>query len=69
MGEGIGELYMLNTCPFTWKVRALLDHLDLPHKKIQINPMKIKKSVAFAGDWGKTILTINNITHEITALF
>ncbi len=45
---------MLNTCPFTWKVRALLDHLDLPHEKIQINPMKIKKSVAFAGDWGKT---------------
>jgi len=54
MGEGIGELYMLNTCPFTWKVRALLDHLDLPHERVQINPMKIKKSVAFAGDWGKT---------------
>jgi len=54
MGEGIGELYMLNTCPFTWKVRALLDHLDLPHERIQVNPMKIKKSVAFAGDWGKT---------------
>ena len=49
-----GTLYMLNTCPFTWKVRALLDYLDLPHDRIQVNPMKIKKSVSFAGDWGKT---------------
>ena len=48
-----GTLYMLNTCPFTWKVRALLDYLDLPHDRIQVNPMKIKKSVSFAGDWGK----------------
>ena len=54
MAEAIGELYMLNTCPFTWKVRALLDHLNLPHEKVQINPLKIKKSVSFAGDWGKT---------------
>lgn len=54
MAETIGELYMLNTCPFTWKVRALLNHLNLPHEKIQINPLKIKKSVSFAGDWGKT---------------
>lgn len=54
MAETIGELYMLNTCPFTWKVRALLDHLELPHERVQINPLKIKKSVSFAGDWGKT---------------
>ena len=54
MEDRIGALYMLNTCPFTWEVRALLDHLNLPHERIQINPMKIKKSVAFAGDWGKT---------------
>ena len=50
----VGTLYMLNTCPFTWKVRALLDYLDLPHDRVQVNPMKIKKSVSFAGDWGKT---------------
>lgn len=54
MAEVIGELYMLNTCPFTWKVRALLDHLNMPHERIQINPLKIKKSVSFAGEWGKT---------------
>tara|TARA_B100002051_G_C16734101_1_gene640105 strand:+ start:400 stop:1104 length:705 start_codon:yes stop_codon:yes gene_type:complete len=54
MAEAIGELYMLNTCPFTWKVRALLDHLNLPHERVQINPLNIKKSVSFAGDWGKT---------------
>ena len=54
MGQTIGSLYMLNTCPFTWKVRALLDHLGLPHEKVQVNPLKIKKSVSFAGDWGKT---------------
>lgn len=50
----VGTLYMLNTCPFTWKVRALLDYLNLPHDRVQVNPMRIKKSVSFAGDWGKT---------------
>ena len=54
MGNDAGSLYMLNTCPFTWKVRALLDHLDLPHERVNVNPLKIKKSVSFAGDWGKT---------------
>ena len=54
MEESIGSLYMLNTCPFTWKVRALLNHLGLSHQKVKINPLKIKKSVSFAGDWGKT---------------
>ena len=54
MSETAGSLYMLNTCPFTWKVRALLDHLDLPHERVKVNPLKIKKSVSFAGDWGKT---------------
>ena len=54
MGNDAGSLYMLNTCPFTWKVRALLDHLDLPHERVKVNPLKIKKSVSFAGDWGKT---------------
>ena len=54
MSETAGSLYMFNTCPFTWKVRALLDHLDLPHERVKINTMKIKKSVSFACDWGKT---------------
>ena len=54
MSETAGSLYMLNTCPFTWKVRALLDHLDLAHERVKVNPLKIKKSVSFAGDWGKT---------------
>ena len=50
----VGQLHMLNTCPFTWKVRSLLSYLDLEHERIHLNPLKIKKSVSFAGDWGKT---------------
>jgi glutathione S-transferase len=44
---------MLHTCPFCWKVRGLIEHLGMDVDYISVNGMKIKKSVAFAGDWGK----------------
>lgn len=44
---------MLYTCPFCWKVRGLIEHLDMDVDFVGVNGMKIKKSVAFAGDWGK----------------
>lgn len=44
---------MLYTCPFCWKVRGLIEHLDMDVEFVGVNGMKIKKSVAFAGDWGK----------------
>ena len=50
----VGELHMLNTCPFTWKVRSLLSYLNIEYDQIFLNPLKIKKGVSFAGDWGKT---------------
>ena len=50
----VGELHMLNTCPFTWKVRSLLSHLNIEYDPVFLNPLKIKKGVSFAGDWGKT---------------
>lgn len=46
-------LHMLYTCPFCWKVRGLIEHLDMDVDFVGVNGMKIKKSVAFAGDWGK----------------
>ena len=46
-------LHMLYTCPFCWKVRGLIEHLDMDVEFVGVNGMKIKKSVAFAGDWGK----------------
>lgn len=46
-------LHMLYTCPFCWKVRGLIEHLGMDVDYIGVNGMKIKKSVAFAGDWGK----------------
>ena len=44
---------MLYSCPFCWKVRGLLEHLDVDVNYVGVNGMKIKKDVAFAGDWGK----------------
>jgi len=46
-------LHLLQTCPFCWKVRAMVDHLGIEADMVQINPMRTKKDLAFAGDWGK----------------
>ena len=44
---------MLHTCPFCWKVRSIAEHLDIDFQKVQVNAMKTKKELKFAGDWGK----------------
>ena len=46
-------LHMLHTCPFCWKVRGLIEYLNLDVDYISVNGLKIKKAVSFAGDWGK----------------
>ena len=46
-------LHLLYSCPFCWKVRGLLEHLNVDVNYVGVNGMKIKKEVAFAGDWGK----------------
>ena len=46
-------LHMLYTCPFCWKVRGLIEHLELDVDFVAVNGMRIKKDVSFAGDWGK----------------
>ena len=47
------KLHVLFTCPFCWKVRGLVEYLDLDVDYVSVNGMRIKKEVAFAGDWGK----------------
>ena len=49
----IAKMHMLHTCPFCWKVRSLAEHLEIDYEKIQVNAMKTKKELKFAGDWGK----------------
>ena len=44
---------MLHTCPFCWKVRSIAEHLGVDYQKVQVNAMKTKKELKFAGDWGK----------------
>ena len=44
---------MLHTCPFCWKVRSIAEHLNIDYQKVQVNAMKTKKELKFAGDWGK----------------
>ena len=46
-------LHLLYSCPFCWKVRGLLEHLEVETEDVPVNGMRIKKEVAFAGDWGK----------------
>ncbi len=52
MGE-YPKLMMLQTCPYCWKVRSLLEHLKIDFSESQLNPLRRKKSLKFAGDWGK----------------
>ena len=49
----IPKMHMLHTCPFCWKVRSIAEHLDIDYQKVQVNAMKTKKELEFAGDWGK----------------
>ena len=49
----VGKLHMLYTCPFCWKVRSLLEHLDIEHERVQVNPMKQKKTLPSAPEWKK----------------
>ncbi len=46
-------LHLLYSCPFCWNVRGLHEHHKVDVKYLGVNGMKIKKEVAFAGDWGK----------------
>ena len=43
------KLHVLFTCPFCWKVRGLVEYLDLDVDYVSVNGMRIKKDVAFAG--------------------
>ena len=46
-------LHMLHTCPFCWKIRGLVEYLDIEYQKVQVNAMKTKKELEFTGGWGK----------------
>ena len=60
-----GQLHMLYTCPFCWKVRGLLEHLDIPHERIQVNPMRTRKTLPSAPEWNKVPVWVdsNNEIH------
>lgn len=49
----VGKLHMLYSCPFCWKVRSLLEHLDIEHERVQVNPLKQKKTLPSAPEWKK----------------
>ena len=51
--EEYPKLMMLQSCPFCWKVRSLLEHLKIDFQESQLNPLRRKKALKFAGDWGK----------------
>ena len=60
-----GQLHMLYTCPFCWKVCGLLEHLNIPHERIQVNPMRTKKTLPSAPEWNKVPVWVdsNNEVH------
>ncbi|MBK29751.1 MAG: hypothetical protein CMB49_03460 [Euryarchaeota archaeon] len=47
------ELFILHTCPFSWKVRGLLEHLDIEYDEVQVNAIRTKKELAFTNGWNK----------------
>ena len=47
------ELFILHTCPFSWKLRSLLLHIGLDYEEVQVNPLRIKKQLAFSDGWNK----------------
>ena len=60
------QLHLLYSCPFCWKIRGLIEHLGLDVEYVGVNGMKIRKEVAFAGDWGKVpVFTDENGAHHV----
>lgn len=60
------KLHLLYSCPFCWKVRGLLEHLNVETEFIGINGLRIKKEVSFAGDWGKVpVFTDEDGDHHV----
>jgi len=59
-------LHMLHTCPFCWKVRGLIEYLQLDVDLIAVNGLKIKKAVSFTDGWGKVpVFTDETGTHHV----
>lgn len=59
-------LHLLYSCPFCWKVRGLLEHLKVDTDYVPVNGMRIKKEVAFTGDWGKVpVFTDEDGQHHV----
>ena len=46
-------LHVLQTCPFSWKVRGLVEHLGLDVAEVQVNAMRTKKELSFTNGWNK----------------
>lgn len=69
IGPTMGQtptLHMLYTCPFCWKVRSVIEHLGMDVNYVSVNGMKIKKTVAFADDWGRVpVFTDENGKHFV----
>ena len=56
----VGNLHMLYTCPFCWKVRGLLEHLDIEHERVQVNPMRAKKTLPSTPEWKKVPVCVDS---------
>ena len=46
-------LHVLQTCPFSLKVRGLVEHLGLDVAEVQVNAMRTKKELSFTNGWNK----------------
>ena len=46
-------LHVLQTCPFSWKVRGLVEHLGMDVAEVQVNAMRTKKELSFTNGWNK----------------
>jgi glutathione S-transferase len=60
------QLHLLYSCPFCWKVRGMVEYLGMDVEYVGVNGMKIRKEVAFAGEWGKVpVFTDENGQHHV----
>lgn len=53
------KLYQYTACPFCWKVKAILDKLQIPFEEVEVEPMK-KKELSFSKDYKKVPLFVDS---------
>jgi len=57
--DGKPTMYGFQTCPFCWKIRALLRYKEVEFREVEVDPMK-KKEISWSKEWKKVPIYVES---------